>query len=72
MLGVEFAPLRIPLVRRLQTAIIFYFCSEFLVLGFVSTAILAYMLFYTQYYWLSLLYIAWFAYDFGVPFKGYF
>lgn len=69
MFGLEFAPLRIPLERRLQTLVIFYFCSEFLFIGFISTSLLAYLLF-TQFYWLSLLYILWFAYDNKIAFQG--
>lgn len=70
MLGIEFAPLKIPLQRRLQTLAVGYFTYQFLVLGFVFTSLIIYLLF-TKYYWLSLLYLTWLLYDRGVPYQGY-
>ena len=69
MFGLEFAPLKIPLRRRLQTLAVFYFCTEFLLLGFLSTALFVY-LFFTRYYWISLLYIVWFYYDRNICYNG--
>ncbi|KFM70166.1 2-acylglycerol O-acyltransferase 2-A, partial [Stegodyphus mimosarum] len=62
ILGVEFAPLRIPLERRLQTAAVFYYCTNFIFFGF-SMLFLWIYLFFTNYYFVSLLYLAWFIYD---------
>ena len=71
MLGLEFAPFKIPLRRRLQTLVVFYFCTEFLLIGFLSTSFFAYLLF-TKYYWISLLYFAWFYYDRNICYQGSF
>jgi 2-acylglycerol O-acyltransferase 2 len=65
LFGVEFAPLFVPLQRRLQTfavvCFVFVFLNNLSVLG---TVVLVYLLF-TRFYWLTLAYIAFYVYDMG-------
>ena len=61
--GLQFAPFRIPLERRLQTFALFYWMSSFLFFGLFTTAVLIYLFFYTRFWCLSLLYLAWMFYD---------
>uniref|UniRef100_A0A2L2Y2A0 Acyltransferase n=1 Tax=Parasteatoda tepidariorum TaxID=114398 RepID=A0A2L2Y2A0_PARTP len=68
-MGIEFAPLSIPLERRIQTLAVFYYCSNFLLLGFMTFAILGYLCF-TQYYYIPLFYAIWFLYDYKTPEQG--
>jgi hypothetical protein len=61
--GIDFAPLNIPFERRIQTFAVLLYLSFFMqVLSLLSMAALFYLLF-TSYYWISLLYIAWYYYD---------
>lgn len=69
MLGLSFAPLRIPIRRRLQTLAVFYFCAQFLFLGFVYTIGMGSLMF-TEYYWITLLYLLWFIYDRKASYQG--
>ncbi|KAI2801885.1 2-acylglycerol O-acyltransferase 1 [Blomia tropicalis] len=69
MLGLSFAPLRIPIRRRLQTLAVFYFCAQFLFLGFVYTIGMGSLMF-TEYYWITLLYLFWFIYDRKASYQG--
>lgn len=69
LFGIEFAPIIIPLERRLQTLAVLYYCSEFLFIGFAALSLLIYLLF-TNYYFISLLYGAWFLYDRNVCNNG--
>jgi len=62
ILGVEFAPLNIPLSRRLQTLCCLQWVMTFLIGGFGSLFLTLYLLF-TRFYWISLLYLAWYLYD---------
>ncbi len=62
-LNIEFAPLFIPLQRRLQTFAVLCFVFSFLNnLSVLGTILLGYLLF-TRFYWLTLLYIAFYVYD---------
>lgn len=69
-LGVEFAPLYIPLERRLQTAgvcfYVFIFLQGLSLVGYV----LFFSLLFTRFYWLSLAYLVWYVYDFGSSHRG--
>lgn len=67
--GIEFAPLFIPLRRRLQTFAVLYYLNEFMVVGLITTILLIYLLF-TNYYFITLLYIIWFVYDYKTCFQG--
>ncbi|KAH7641153.1 2-acylglycerol O-acyltransferase 2-A isoform X1 [Dermatophagoides farinae] len=68
-LGIKFAPLFIPLRRRLQTAAVFYYCSNFLFSGTTVLIFLLYLLF-TPYYYLSLIYLGWWIFDQETPVRG--
>jgi 2-acylglycerol O-acyltransferase 2 len=64
ILGVNLAPLNVPLERRLQTLSILYF--EFIFLQGVSLiglTTIIYVLFYTKYYWFSIVYMIWYLAD---------
>eukprot|EP00096_Caligus_rogercresseyi_P004448 TRINITY_DN18712_c0_g1_i1.p1 TRINITY_DN18712_c0_g1~~TRINITY_DN18712_c0_g1_i1.p1 ORF type:complete len:355 (+),score=38.84 TRINITY_DN18712_c0_g1_i1:76-1140(+) len=68
--GISFAPLSIPLERRLQT-IGALFWSSLIVIGFPTGYILfCYLLWNSSYRWLFLAYLTWFIYDFKTPFNG--
>ncbi|XP_063909572.1 2-acylglycerol O-acyltransferase 1-like isoform X2 [Zophobas morio] len=62
ILGIEFAPLNVPLERRLQTLAA---AAWFVVLAFGSFfgIIITGYLFFTSYWWLSLLYLLWIYID---------
>lgn len=62
ILGIEFAPLLIPFERRLQTAAVFYYCTNFVFFGGFMLFFCIYLLL-TKYYFIPLLYLAWFIYD---------
>ncbi|XP_060070482.1 2-acylglycerol O-acyltransferase 2-B-like [Ylistrum balloti] len=70
ILGIEFAPLRVPFERRLQTLAVTQYTLCFLFLGFSCLFLTIYILFFTQYYYLMLLYLAWMYYDRDVPERG--
>lgn len=62
ILGIEFAPLNIPLSRRIQTLCTLQWTLTFLIGGFGSLFLFIYLLF-TNYYWIPLLYLVWYVYD---------
>ena len=67
ILGIQFAPLRgIPLERRLQTLAIYYLSLEFFFLPLFYTSIIITLLF-TRYYFLSLIYLTYFCFDYKSP-----
>lgn len=59
----EFAPLKIPLHRRLETAAVAYYVNQFLFLGFICLIFFLYLLFFTSYYWIPILYGIYFYLD---------
>lgn len=63
------APLFLPLERRLQTLAVMIVVAQFFLVGPISTIILVYLLF-TNYYFITLLYAAWFVYDQNGPRTG--
>lgn len=63
ILGMEFAPLSIPLQRRLQTLAVLQYTMSFLFLGFGCLFISIYILIFTRYYYLMLVYLAYQYYD---------
>ena len=69
LLGIQFAPLRIPLHRRLQTLAVLQWILSFLFLGIVCLLLTVYLCF-TQLYFIPLLYIIWFIYDRQTPERG--
>ncbi|XP_029828946.3 2-acylglycerol O-acyltransferase 1 [Ixodes scapularis] len=69
-LGVDFAPLNIPLKRRMQTLAVL-FCAFLFFLNVVwGAALFAYLLFFTPFYYVPLLYTIWMVYDFKTPKRG--
>ena len=69
LLGIEFAPINIPLKRRLETFAVLQWTLSFFLMGVCSIAFLVGLLF-TRFYWLTLIYIAWYVYDFDKPQTG--
>ena len=55
--------------RLLEALSCLHYVTTFIFLGHVSLAIIVFLLF-TDYYWISLLYIAWLAYDWNTPCSG--
>ncbi|CAH1780642.1 unnamed protein product [Owenia fusiformis] len=70
VLGIEFAPLNIPLHRRLETLAVLQWTLCFLGLGFGCLFLSIYVLFHTKYYWIVLLYLPWYYYDRMTPTNG--
>jgi len=68
ILGVEFAPLNIPLERRFQTLAVAYSLSTYF-FGFVPLLFFIYLMF-TQYYYIPILYFSWIYYDRKTPSQG--
>lgn len=68
--GVDFAPLVIPLERRRQTWAVFFWISSFFFMGPLATVFMVYLLFYTRFYFLPLLYLAWYVADRDTPETG--
>ncbi|KAI1281860.1 2-acylglycerol O-acyltransferase 1 [Halotydeus destructor] len=69
VLGIDFAPLALPVERRLQTLAILYFMAEFALLGPLTVGLFLWLLF-TPYYWVPCVYAAWYVYDRQVPNQG--
>ena len=68
--GIDFAPLWIPLDRRLQTLAVFQFISMFLGYGFLCIFINYYIYFHTRYWWFAVLYFIWYVIDQPKVHKG--
>lgn len=68
--GVDFAPVLIPLERRRQTWAVLVWIGSFFFMGPIATAGMVYMFFYTRFYFLSLLYLAWYIADLGTAEAG--
>jgi len=68
--GIDFAPLWIPLDRRLQTLAVFQFISMFLGYGFLCVFINYYIYFHTRFWWLAVLYFVWYVIDQPKVHKG--
>lgn len=62
ILGIELAPLHIPMERRLQTLAVQQWTLSFLFLGFGCLIIMIYLLF-TSFYWIPLCYLVYYLYD---------
>ncbi|GFN89091.1 2-acylglycerol o-acyltransferase 2 [Plakobranchus ocellatus] len=70
ILGIELAPLNIPLERRLQTIGALHFTYSFLFFGFGMLFFFLYLFFFTSYYFIPLLYLIWYLYDSPVSRHG--
>ncbi|KAI1281857.1 2-acylglycerol O-acyltransferase 2 [Halotydeus destructor] len=69
VLGIEFAPLNVPLERRLQTLAVISFYGVIILSSPLALGLLLWLLF-TKYYWLTCLYVTWYWYDRDTPFRG--
>jgi len=63
LFGLEFAPIILPLERRLQTLAVFVWIWSIIFLGALSTILLVYMVLYTNYWWLAVAYFTWMIVD---------
>ncbi|XP_077988192.1 2-acylglycerol O-acyltransferase 2-like [Glandiceps talaboti] len=70
ILGIEFAPLNIPIHRRLEMLGVIKFVLSFMFLGFGCLFLSIYLVLYTKYYWVVLLYYGWMYYDRKTPSRG--
>jgi len=70
LFGIEFAPLWIPLERRLQTLAAFQFISMFLFYGLLSFLLTYYLIAYTRFWWVGVLYLVWYVIDQPKVHKG--
>ena len=71
ILGIEFAPLSMPMERRIQTLAVLMWGLLFLLSGLVTILTLIYWFFYTTYFWpLTLVYIVWYVYDVNTCNRG--
>jgi len=61
--GIEFAPLLLPLERRLETFFVFVWIWMILFLGVSTYLVLFYVLFYTRFWWISVAYFTWMLVD---------
>ena len=61
-LGVDFVPINVPFERRLQTFSVLFYVSCFLVFPILSI-VLSIVSLFTNYWWITLGYLAWFIYD---------
>jgi len=69
ILGVEFAPICIPIRRRLQTFAVFQWTLSFLIMGPVCLALMVCLLF-TPFYAIPLFYSVWYVYDWHATERG--
>uniref|UniRef100_A0A8C5QKH2 Acyltransferase n=1 Tax=Leptobrachium leishanense TaxID=445787 RepID=A0A8C5QKH2_9ANUR len=69
MMWIHFAPLRIPLSRRLQTAAVFQWTISFLAMAHCSV-LLYILLVFSRFWALALLYGIWLYFDWDTPSRG--
>ncbi|KAK0411115.1 hypothetical protein QR680_005490 [Steinernema hermaphroditum] len=65
----QFAPLNLPLHRRLETAAVVFHLFCFLIFPLIAIVLPIYLS-STSYWWIVGLYAAWFYYDFDTPSRG--
>ena len=69
--GLEFAPIHLPIERRLQTLSVVVWGQLFLWTGLATTLVLAWCFFYSKYLWpLTISYVFWYVYDFNICNQG--
>lgn len=69
ILGIEFAPLNIPLSRRIQTLCCFQWVLTFIFGGFGCLFVAIFLLF-TRLWWVMPLYLCWYMYDINTANTG--
>lgn len=62
LLNIDWAPLSLPVERRLQTLAVLYFCLDYMILGPIYVAILITLLF-TPFFAIPIIYSIWWYYD---------
>ncbi|XKL69076.1 hypothetical protein PGB90_006845 [Kerria lacca] len=70
ILGIEFAPLRIPWERRLQTTTIACFLFSMIIAMFVLIPVMSYILLFSKYWYIPVLCATWIIYDRKTPYRG--
>ncbi|KAK7598067.1 hypothetical protein V9T40_006302 [Parthenolecanium corni] len=70
ILGVEFAPLSMPMERRLQTMALAFFFSSFMLTLFSIIPAFMYILIFTRFWYIPVLFAAWIFYDRNTPYQG--
>ncbi|GCC32533.1 2-acylglycerol O-acyltransferase 2 [Chiloscyllium punctatum] len=66
---IDFAPLRLPLYRRAQTAAVLQWVFSFLALAQCCIALFVFLLF-TRFWFVSVLYATWWYWDRNTPYRG--
>lgn len=54
----------------MQTAAVLYYCTSFFFVGFAGVLLCLYLLFFTRYYYIPLLYATWFLFDHEICHRG--
>ncbi|CAG0895671.1 unnamed protein product [Cyprideis torosa] len=70
ILGIEYAPLNVPLQRRLQTVAAAFWICTFCFMGLGVISLFFYLLFYTDHYWIPIAYIVFYVLDRDTPKRG--
>ncbi|XP_022692203.1 2-acylglycerol O-acyltransferase 2-A-like [Varroa jacobsoni] len=70
IMGVEFAPINTPLERRLQTFSVAAMSLSFAFAGLGGCILSFYLISFTSYYWIPLIYLAWYIYDLDICERG--
>lgn len=70
LLGIKFAPLNVPLERRLQTLAAAAWFITFALGGIICSTLAVYLFFFTRLNWLVLIYLLWWYYDRDTKNKG--
>jgi len=70
VLGFKMAPVNIPMSRRLQTFSVLFWMSYFLFSGLIGTGITLYILLFTRFWYLSVLYLSFIYWDFDTMNRG--
>ncbi|CAG7833503.1 unnamed protein product, partial [Allacma fusca] len=68
--GIDFAPLKLPLERRLQTLAVAAWIYTFFLMGPLGLVFFLYLFFFTNYGFLAVLYLAYFLYDKDICNRG--
>ena len=69
-MGIKFAPLSLPMARRLQTFAVFTYMNLFFFGAIVTLCLSYFFFFHTPYQWIPLLYWAWYFYDYDTGETG--
>lgn len=70
VMGIEFAPINTPLERRFQTFAAASVSYSFMFAGIFGWFLSFHLFFFTNYYWIPLLYMIWYIYDWDTCERG--